>query len=392
MSNETISGTEISLPETLDRWYLSVNSIYLDRNFYRDASSIFTHLVEIVGSLSLLATEKTKPAVDPERYIPKALAWWMALCGKVGVRSVENMLWAKFPGVCSYCHRNVHERMLCLEKKRTPPSPDWQRLAELGEQNASLRPKTLDDWLAMFARIYPASDTEQYPATFGRFSEELGELAEAVRVFPVAPGYFLSEGADLFAWLMHLHGIVSAKNHANGRARLPGLQQGLAEMYPGRCNDCDRPVCSCPPILPKTLGRIANEVPTTGSPFAPGGALLSTSEALALFSIGAREVLVGASSVPVTEDLVRGIHSLVAAIRTELQLQRNKLTNVSNNVYEMLARVQESADSQRLTQEQITELTTALQSMPSEARSIVMNILGNIAAAPWTEALMFLLK
>ena len=74
---------------------LSINSIYLDRNFNRDASSIFTHLVEIVGSLSLLATEKTKPAVDPERYIPKALAWWMALCGKVGVRSVEDMLWGK---------------------------------------------------------------------------------------------------------------------------------------------------------------------------------------------------------------------------------------------------------------------------------------------------------
>src|ERR1051325_3558351 len=142
------------IPSTLDGWYLSINSIYLDRNFYRDASSIFTHLVEIVGSLSLLATEKTKPAVDPERYIPKALAWWMALCGKVGVRSVENMLWAKFPGVCSYCHLKVHERLRCLEKKRTPPSPNWLRLAELGEENASLRPKTLDAWREMFSRIY----------------------------------------------------------------------------------------------------------------------------------------------------------------------------------------------------------------------------------------------
>jgi hypothetical protein len=42
----------------------------------------------------------------------------------------------------------------------------------------------------MFASIYPASDTEQYPATFGRFAEEMGETAEAIRVFPVAPGYF----------------------------------------------------------------------------------------------------------------------------------------------------------------------------------------------------------
>ena len=333
-----IDDAQPPLPMTLDGWYLAINSIYLDRNFYRDASSIFTHLVEIVGSLSLLATEKTKPAVDPQRYIPKALAWWMALCGKVGVRSVEDMLWAKFPGVCSYCHMTVHEQLQCLERKRTPPSPHWQRLAELGQHNVSLRPKTVDDWLGMFSRIYPAADTEKYPETFGRFSEELGEVAEAVRVFPVAPGYFLSEGADLFAWLMHLHGIVSAKNLVQRKPRLPGLQQGLAEMYPCRCNDCERRVCSCPPILPKTLGRIANEVPTTESPFSPGGALLSTSEALALFSVGAREVHIGASSVPVSEDLVRGIHSLIAAVRSELLQQRDTLTNVSESVFETLKR------------------------------------------------------
>ena len=45
------------LPNTLDGWYLLVNSIYLDRNFYRDPSSIFAHLVEVAGGLSLLATE-----------------------------------------------------------------------------------------------------------------------------------------------------------------------------------------------------------------------------------------------------------------------------------------------------------------------------------------------
>jgi NTP pyrophosphatase (non-canonical NTP hydrolase) len=35
-----------------------------------------------------------------------------------------------------------------------------------------------------------------------RLSEELGELAEAIRVLPVAPQYFVSEAPDVFAWLM----------------------------------------------------------------------------------------------------------------------------------------------------------------------------------------------
>ena len=56
----------------------------------------------------------------------------------------------------------------------------------------------------MFGDIYPASQTEDYKMTFARFTEELGELGEALRVSPVAPGYFLSEASDVFAWLMHL--------------------------------------------------------------------------------------------------------------------------------------------------------------------------------------------
>lgn len=380
------------LPSTLDGWYLLLNSIYLDRNFYRDSSSIFSHLVEIVGSLSLLATEKTKPGIEPEQYIPKALAWWMALCGKLGVRSVEDMLWTKFPAVCSYCHLKVHKQSPCREKKKTPPSPNWPRLIELGQSNASSRPIALDGWFDMFAGIYPSSDTEQYPATFGRFSEEVGEVAEAVRVFPVAPGYFLSEGADLFAWLMHLHGVVSAKNEAQGKPRLPTLQQGLAEMYPGVCKDCERRVCTCPPILPKTLGRIAHEVPSSGSPFAPGGALLSTSEALALFSLGVREVTLGNARIPVSDDLIRGIHSLVVAVQGQLTAQNAVMAGVSVNVRETLSTVQESADAQRLTQEQIGALVAAFEEMPTPARNVVLNVLSNIAAAPWTAALMELLK
>ena len=380
------------VPTSLDGWYLGINSIYLNRNFYRDASSIFAHLVEIVGGLSLLATEKQKAEVTPDRYIPKAVAWWMALCGKVGVRSIEAMIWAKFPYACPYCHLKNHKRLVCLEKRKTPPSPDWRELEVIGEGNSALRPTTVDDWLEMFGTIYPAADTEQYPATFGRLCEELGELAEAMRVFPVAPGYFLSEAADVFAWLMHLHAVVSAKREAAGQGRLQRLQEGLSGSYPARCRDCDRRVCACPPILPKTLGRIAHEVRTAGSPFVPGGALLSTAEALALFSLGTREVTLGHSQVAVTEDLLRGIQALVETVLADLQQQQSALSGVSKDVVATLTAVQQSINAQRLTQEQLNELTSALQAMPSETRSTMLNFLTNIAAAPWSAALLELLR
>ena len=101
------------MDEKLDDLYYMINKIYLDRNFHRDRFSIFAHLVEILGGLSLLSSGKKKVGVNPRSYVPKAIAWWMALCGKVGIRSVENMLWQKFTYVCTYCHLIPHNNDRC---------------------------------------------------------------------------------------------------------------------------------------------------------------------------------------------------------------------------------------------------------------------------------------
>lgn len=208
-----------TVSRSLDDWYRAINAIYLDRNFYRDTASIFAHLVEVMGGLSLLATSKSKPGVQPREFVPKALAWWMALCGKVGVRSVEDMIWWKFPNVCSYCHLKPHRDDVCRETKARLGTPNWNQLDEIGRANLSARPRTLGQWQQMFADIYPVVATEDYPATFARFTEELGELSEAVHVFPIAPGYFLSEAADVFAWLMHLQNILHHRSEI-GRAHV----------------------------------------------------------------------------------------------------------------------------------------------------------------------------
>jgi pyrimidine deaminase RibD-like protein len=50
---------------SLDGWYHTVNYIYWDRNFHRDAQAIFMHLVEVTGGLSLLASSKKKPGLVP---------------------------------------------------------------------------------------------------------------------------------------------------------------------------------------------------------------------------------------------------------------------------------------------------------------------------------------
>src|SRR5579859_1980167 len=121
----------------LDEWYRSINVMYWNRNFYKSAADIFAHLVEVVGGLSLLASQKKKVGVKPETFVAKSVAWWLALCGRVGVSSVSELLWAKFPAICPYCHKNPHAPGICLERKKKSPELEWDTLSEFGKQAAS---------------------------------------------------------------------------------------------------------------------------------------------------------------------------------------------------------------------------------------------------------------
>ena len=380
------------LNRSLDDWYLRVNSIFLDRNFYRDEFSIFAHLIEIVGGLSLIASDKSKPGVNPHHFVPKAIAWWMALCGKVGVRSVEDMIWSKFPSVCPYCRSKPHRQKLCQRMKLLPTSPDWKTLDDIGKQNLNARPRTLQEWLIMFSEIYPSSDVEQYPATFARFAEEIGELSEALRVFPVAPGYFLSEASDLFAWIMHLYLLMHAKTDVETLDQAQILVQSFHDSYPDRCSDCGNPVCTCPPILPRTLGRIAREVPTTANPFQQGGALLPAEEAIAIFQLGTRTVKIGDQDYEVDSSLVRDIHHTVAQLLIHAKKTEETTKSLDSNLAAVLKAIEDLLLNQRITNQTMDTVARKVASLPSDQRTFILSFLSNITAGPWVAALVKLVQ
>ena len=373
---------------SLDSHYVRINSMYLDRNFYRTHFSIFAHLAEILGGLSLLASGKVKPQVDPSRYMAKALAWWMALCGKMGVRSVEDMIWTKFPYACPYCHRAPHEPKRCKAAKRGNIVINWEVLADLAKQNSGKRPRNIAEWQRMFSDLYPCGDVDSYESTFARFTEEIGELAESLRAFPVAPGYFLSEAADLFAWLMHLHALYQNKRTERPIDEGVALENLFIAEYPGSCRDCGNQVCTCPPILPRTLGRIAHDMQIGVAPFSPGGALLPTEDALALFQLGARSIRVGSETYPVTGELLRELNSTVNELLRMTTESRTITIQTQNQLMPVLASIRTLTSSQRITQESVDELTAQFSAMPSEARSTIVNFLTNIVAGPWAAALI----
>jgi NTP pyrophosphatase (non-canonical NTP hydrolase) len=138
----------------------------------------------------------------------------------------------------------------------------------------------------MFNDIYPVNQGDQYGAAFARLYEELAELAEAVRVFPSVPGYFLSEAADVFAWLMKVQNVIDEKAGRRRERRGAALEGSFAKAYPDACNDCGRRVCSCPPILASTVGRIAHEVPTGRGSYEPTGRFMTPDRAAEAFGPG----------------------------------------------------------------------------------------------------------
>lgn len=378
--------------QSLDDLYYMINKIYLDRNFHRDRFSTFAHLVEILGGLSLLASDKEKPGVDPRRYIPKAIAWWMALCGKLGIRSVGDMLWQKFPSVCTYCQLQPHNNDRCKAKKSSSKGPDWKLLTQLGQTNHSKRPRTLAEWQDMFAEIYPVSSVETYPATIGRFAEELGELAEALRVAPVSPGYFLSEASDVFAWLMHLQNLIHSKQQLDFSKRGQDLTEAFEEAYPGRCRDCSNPICTCPPILPGTLGRIAHEIPINQGIFMQGGALLTGEEALKLFEIGARVIKLGEREFPVEVELIREINKTVKSLKVFAVENKEVAKALSVDLTTTLDNVRNLVSAHRITQESLDELVKAIAELPFESRSTLINYLAGIGSSVWATALVDTVK
>ena len=176
--------------QSLDDWYTLLNRIYWNRNSQRGSAAVFSHLVEVIGGLSSLVSKKKEKGAKVQKTIAKALAWWIALCGHVGVESVSDMLWAKFPGVCPYCERDRHTPDECAERKQARNGPDWHRLQQIASERAQQKPKTIAGWQKMFGTIYSPDINEDFAPTFAKLTEEVGELAEALRVFSAARATF----------------------------------------------------------------------------------------------------------------------------------------------------------------------------------------------------------
>jgi len=242
---------------SLDDLYHMVAFIYGERNAERPATATFSHFVEACGMLTLHDRSKPRGTMTVPDALCKALAWYFPLMAKFNVSSVEDLIYRKFPFSCPYCRSLPHKESICknIEGAKTV---DHAALSAEYQRNQSRRPVTLDQWQSMFSEIYPRNLFENTRSTLGLF-EELGELAEAIRVFDRYPKYFAGEAADVFSYLMGVANEYTLKSKQQGAASF-SLESEFLRRYPGLCVQCGYQVCVCPLIPDATVGRLAKEL------------------------------------------------------------------------------------------------------------------------------------
>ena len=377
-------------PASLDEWYRLINSIYMDRNFYRTHDSVFTHLIEVSGGLSSSASHKVKVSSDANLHIGKAIGWWLALCGHVGVKSVEAMLWKKFPFVCPYCQKAAHDRQNCKASRSGKNEIAWKDLDRIGLKNEeeNRRPHSLREWQKMFYDIYIYDYVRDKPTIFGRLAEELGELAEAIRLIPASPAYFMNEAVDVFGWLMRYANYEDEDNVRDPKSTGEELEEILWTEYPGKCRYCKEEVCKCPTILIETLGRISREMPLDAYSGTKELGLFTHDQKIELFRLSGKVLQVGELELKQTTQLLDEINRTNNAVLQQIQEMNTKFPK---DLEDALIDFKDLASQQTVTQQIIDSLSSALEKSPLEVRTLILDFLSGVSAGMWVEAIKLLI-
>lgn len=243
---------------SLDEIYRMTSYIYSEQNAQRPASATFAHFIEVCGILSMHVRKKKREEVTFEDALCKALGWYFPLMAKFKVRSVEELIYRKYPYVCPYCRELPHVDSKCKIVQGTKRTLDHAALRQKYLDNKTLRPHGIGEWQLMFDKIYPRALDDSARSIVGLF-EELGELAEAVRVFDRFPKYFVGEAADVFSYLMGLANEHSLKLESEDKGTFD-LESEFLKRYPGLCMQCGYQVCACPLVPDSTVGRMAKEL------------------------------------------------------------------------------------------------------------------------------------
>lgn len=155
-----------------------------------------------------------------------SLSWLIAISNRLHI-NVEEVVWKRFPYLCSYCGG-----IPCSCKAIHPRSR-----ANVSIDN-NLKPNSLEKFQEMFNRIYPESNRTLADAGV-HLAEETGEMSEAIHNYL---GQHLQRQFDEIK--LETADFVSCVCGVANSAKI-NLAMELEKMYENNCHICHKSPCVC---------------------------------------------------------------------------------------------------------------------------------------------------
>lgn len=155
-----------------------------------------------------------------------AFSWCLAVSNRLHI-NVEEEVWQRFPGVCSYCSQSP---CVCKAKKT--------KKREKIKPKVSLKPKSLGENQQLFQDIYPAQSRTLADAGV-HLAEEMGEVSEAIHNFlgQHSNEQFDEVRLEIGDYISCLFGVAnSAKIY---------VAEELEKIYYDNCHVCHQAPCLC---------------------------------------------------------------------------------------------------------------------------------------------------
>lgn len=155
-----------------------------------------------------------------------SMSWFMSLMSQMHI-DMEEEIWKRFPGVCSYCGscpcKCAQEKNKRAKKARIAKTAKRLKISDVQE---------------LFERIYPPAKRTLSDAGI-HLAEEMGELSEAYMIFRGSHKKedFLKikiESADLLSCLMAVFNSLGVS-----------FTDKIASMFSKNCHICKKAPCEC---------------------------------------------------------------------------------------------------------------------------------------------------
>ncbi|MDP2598988.1 MAG: hypothetical protein Q8P49_04105 [Candidatus Liptonbacteria bacterium] len=214
--------TTTELQTMFARIYANVLQRYTDEG-------MLLRLCEETGKLMEIMRKDRYNNYELPLQIGKLFSWWFLTGTKLDI-DLQEALWAKYPGICTWCLRSDS----CLCGVEHPGISNREEIVLARRRERTEEPKTLKEHQELQRRLYGKQGEQVHPIRLAaHVSEEVGELSREFR-------YCNFEGVcdeipDIASWLF------AVANRCGF-----GVAEIISRMYPDKCTTCGNAVCNCP--------------------------------------------------------------------------------------------------------------------------------------------------